>query len=129
MKCDFRNAEEARKILFKSKLSNEPIHFGHILVWDLKDFVQFCKDNKIITPQDIVEIFLQGYDVHYKFRYTTTVARTNFKPLAKITIWISDKLGCVLEGGAHCLRTNYQTIHCGGPTRHRYMILDDRYIS
>lgn len=128
MKCNFRNKEKARKILFKSKLSNEPIHFGHILVWDLKDFVQFCKDNKIITPHDRGEIFTQGYDVHYKFLYTTTIARTNFKPLAKITIWLSDKLGGILVNGLFCLRTNLQTIECGDERRDRYCIFNDRYI-
>ncbi len=50
MKCDFRNEEEARKILFKSRLSGEPIHFGFILKWERKEFVQFCKDQKLVIP-------------------------------------------------------------------------------
>ena len=50
MKCDFRNVEEAKKIIFKSRLSGEPLYFGFILKWERKEFVQFCKDQKLVVP-------------------------------------------------------------------------------
>lgn len=50
MKCDFRNDEKARKIIFKSRLAGEPIHFGFIPKWERKAFVQFCKDQKLVVP-------------------------------------------------------------------------------
>lgn len=133
MKFDYRTITE--KDLFITKLKKEPIHFGFIPIWRLKEFIIFCKEHELITLKseekskqfcDYVQKYrpqYQYYDANYNFIYICTVAQTNFRPLSFITRWLSDILGHYLFNRqqysltplTHCFRTVQRTFNVGGP--------------
>jgi len=130
MKCNFHDSELVKKSLFKSKLSGEPIHFGFIPVWELKKFVKFCLENKIIVPHDPNQIN-RWYIAEVNFLYRSTYSYASFWPGARLMTWIADLLHIQLPtGGLRSLRTAIQTIDCGPDhTASHYVILDKKYIS
>ena len=130
MKCNFQDNEASKKALFKSKLSGEPIHFGFIPVWELKKFVRFCLDNKLIKANDPTGVN-HWYTADVNFLYRSTYSLASFWPGARLMTWIADLLRIQLPtGGLRCLRTNIQTIDCGpNHTASHYVIRDNMYIS
>jgi hypothetical protein len=130
MKCDFRNEEESKKALFKSRLSGEPIHFGFIPVWELKKFVRFCLENKIVEPIDPNQINT-WYKADVNFLYQSTYSLTSAWPTAQIMTWLADILRVQFRtGGLRALRTAVQTIDCGPHhTASHYVIRKKMYIS
>jgi hypothetical protein len=129
MKCDFRDGELSKKALFKSKLSGEPIHFGFIPVWELKKFVSYCLENKLIVPMWPGKN--DWYTADVNFLYKSTYSQTMFQPTAWIMTWLADLLRVQFAtGGLRSLRTAIQTIDCGPDhAASHYVIRDNRYIS
>lgn len=77
MKCDFQTM--TKKDLFKARLSgkNGVMDFGFIPRWRRKEFVQFCKDNKLVIP------FPNGFDefvykANSRFTYEITYSDSFF---------------------------------------------------
>ena len=130
MKCDFQNEELTKKVLFKCKLSGEPIHFGFIPIWQLKKFVKFCLDNKLIVPLDPNQIN-RWYTADVNFLYKSTYSLTTAWPTAWIMTWLADLLRVQFAtGGLRSLRTAIQTIDCGpNHSASHYVIRDNMYIS
>ena len=129
MKCDFRDTELVKKSLFRSKLSGEPIHFGFIPVWELKKFVRFCLENKLLEPVNPpINIW---YTADVNFVYQSTYSLTSVWPTAQIMTWIADIFRIQFAtGGLRSLRTSVQTIDCGPlNTRDHYAIRDKKYIA
>lgn len=135
MNLDYRTLTE--KDLFIAKLKKEPIHFGFIPIWRLKDFIRFCKEHKLITLTSEAEkkYCPSYYNVNYDFIYTYTDAQTNFRPLSFIIKWLSDILGHYLSKRQqycltpmiHCFRTTQRTFNVGGP-KSFYIIHREKYI-
>lgn len=130
MKCNFHDSELVKKSLFKSRLSGEPIHFGFIPIWELKKFVKFCLDNKIIVPYDPNQIN-RWYTADVNFVYQSTYSLTMVWPTAWIMTWLADLLRVQFAtGGLRSLRTAIQTIDCGPDhAASHYVIRDKMYIS
>lgn len=130
MKCDFHDSELVKKSLFKSKLSGEPIHFGFIPVWELKKFVRFCLENKLVEPHDPNQIN-RWYKADVNFVYVSTYSLTTAWPTAWIMTWLADLLRVQFRsGGLRALRTALQTIDCGPMNNaSHYVIRDKKYIS
>jgi len=115
MKCDFRNEEEARKIVFKSRLSGEPIHFGFIPKWERKAFVQFCKDQKLVvpfkSPKGKPGFSKEVYTAKDTFTYVTTYSVNSLFGWA--FEWIADLTGFrkrMLAPGFHYAEKSTHTI-------------------
>ncbi len=131
MKCDFRNGELSKKVLFKSRLSGEPIHFGFIPVWELRKFVRYCLENKLVAPLDPLNPKNPWYIADVNFVYVSTYSLTSAWPVAQIMTWLADLLRVQFAtGGLRQLRTARQTIDCG-PDHHasHYVIRNKMYIS
>ena len=131
MKCDFRDGELSKKVLFKSKLSGEPIHFGFIPIWELKKFVRYCLKNKLVAPLDPLNPRNPWYIADVNFVYVSTYSQTSVWPVAQIMTWLADLLRVQFTtGGLRPLRTARQTIDCG-PNHHakHYVIRNKMYIS
>lgn len=139
MKLDYRIL--TKKDLFIAKLKKEPIHFGFIPIWRLKEFVRFCIKYELITlrTENYVTVFdYDYYQANYDFIYIYTAAITNFRPLSFITRWLSDLLGHYLSKRQQysltpfirCFRTTQRTFSVGGPDRvdWNYIIDRNKYI-
>ena len=80
MKCNFHTI--TKKELFVAKLSNIEIDFGFIPKQERKEFVNFCKINKLVIP------FPGGftsevYRANSKFRYEITYSGNLFQGLCE----------------------------------------------
>ena len=135
MKCNFHDSELVKKSLFKSRLSGEPIHFGFIPIWELRKFVKFCLENKIIVPHAPGTCGLSQvnhwYIAEVNFLYRSTYSQTSFWPVAQIMTWLADLLRVQFAtGGLRQLRTAIQTIDCGpNHAASHYVIRNKMYIS
>ena len=130
MKCDFRDNEQIKKVLFRSKLSGEPIHFGFIPVWELKKFVTFCLENKLIERVWPGKPTNTWYKADVNFVYQSTYSQTSQWPVAQVMTWLADILRVQFRtGGLRSLRTAIQTIDCGPDhTASHYVIRNNKYI-
>lgn len=131
MKCDFRNGELSKKVLFKSRLSGEPIHFGFIPIWELRKFVRYCLENKLIVQLDPMSPNNLWYIANINFVYQSTYSQTRFQPTAWLMTWLADLLRVQFAtGGIRQLRTAIQTIDCGPANgASHYVIRNMMYIS
>ena len=76
LKYDFRKMTE--RDVFKAKLGNEVVHFGHIPFWQRKKFIEFVTKHNFI--EKIPGRHPTSYYVHHKFNYGRTVANVGGLP-------------------------------------------------
>ena len=77
--------------MFKAKLANDVVNFGHIKVWQYKAFQEFCLKHNFVAKKDTWMGCAR--QVQYKFRCGYTYNNAAHLPLGWVAVWISDFLG------------------------------------
>lgn len=89
MTYDFRKM--TKKNLFKARLANIVIDFGHIPTWRLKAFAKFCiKHGLIYQPPEYTS---SAYKVRHEYKYTCIGSNISHLPLGWVFVLWHEIIG------------------------------------
>lgn len=127
---DFRTM--MKKDLFKAKLANKVIDFGHIPTWRLKSFAKFCIKHGLIHQPDG---YRHGaYKVKHQYKYSCTGSTISHLPFGwAFVLWHEIIKSKELNGGL-ILKNDYvysSNVHVkprGGNPDFDYVIYHDGFV-
>lgn len=127
MTYDFRTM--TKKDMFKAKLANKIIDFGHIPTWRLKAFKKFCTKHELIYQPDGYRY--GAYRVRHEYKYAYTGCTVSHLPFGWAFILWHEIVGYKNLQGIHPPKNNYvyfsniHVKHRGGSPNFDYVMYFD----